>query len=152
MDAVLLGSAETNKSSEIEVAENVPKLASGGTVPRQPENGNHEISTIGTLLRQMVETPAREISSLIDKLEMLRKKLQTDCDRIQRDIAEYFELSLHVMQLTPIISDCVKKPQAVSVDKHEPRLGDQQPSDLGKDEARRIAASFDLLRSAMINF
>ena len=115
MNAVLLGSAETNKSSEIEVEENIPKLASGGTVPRQPENGNYEISTIGTLLRQMVETPTREISSLIDKLEMLRKKLQTDGNRIQRDIAEYIELSLHVMQLTPIVSDCVKNtPSGIS--------------------------------------
>jgi hypothetical protein len=40
---------------------------------------------------------------------MLHKKLQTDGDRIQRDIAEHAELSQQVMQLTNIISDSVKK-------------------------------------------
>ena len=42
-------------------------------------------------------------------LRTLRKKLQTDGDRIQRDIAEHAELSQQVMQLTKIISDSVKK-------------------------------------------
>jgi hypothetical protein len=40
---------------------------------------------------------------------MLHKKLQSDGDRIQRDIAEHAELSQQVMQLTKIISDSVKK-------------------------------------------
>jgi hypothetical protein len=39
----------------------------------------------------------------------LRKKLQTDGTRIQRDIAEYAELSHQLMQLTSIIADSVKK-------------------------------------------
>ena len=51
----------------------------------------------------------QEIDNLISDLQTLRKKLQTDGDRIQRDIAEYAELSQQVMQLTNIISDSVKK-------------------------------------------
>ena len=51
----------------------------------------------------------REIDNLISDLQTLRKKLQTDGHRIQRDIAEYAELSQQVMQLTNIISDSVKK-------------------------------------------
>ena len=43
------------------------------------------------------------------ELKTLHKKLQTDGDRIQRDIAEHAELSQQVMQLTKIISDSVKK-------------------------------------------
>jgi hypothetical protein len=50
-----------------------------------------------------------EIESLIVELKTLRKKLQTDGDRIQRDIAEHADLSQQVMQLTNIISDSVKK-------------------------------------------
>jgi len=106
----MLFDTKTNKSSEIEVAEYIHELTSGDAASRQPESGNYEISAIGPLLRQMVETPTREISSLIGKLEMLRKKLQTDGDRLQRDIAEYIELSVHAMQLAPVISDCVKQP------------------------------------------
>jgi hypothetical protein len=50
-----------------------------------------------------------EIESLIVELKTLHKKLQTDGDRIQRDIEEHAELSQQVMQLTKIISDSVKK-------------------------------------------
>ena len=50
-----------------------------------------------------------EIDSLINELQTLRRKLHTDGDRIQRDIAEYGELAQQVMQLTKIISESVKK-------------------------------------------
>ena len=39
----------------------------------------------------------------------LRKKLETDLSRIQRDVAEYTELSKGVMQLATTISDGMKK-------------------------------------------
>jgi hypothetical protein len=64
---------------------------------------------LGSLLRQVSKTSMGEIDSLISELQTLRRKLQTDGDRIQRDIAEYAELSQQVMQLTTIISDSVKK-------------------------------------------
>ena len=50
-----------------------------------------------------------EIDSLIGELRRLRGKLQTDGDRIQRDIEEYATLSQQVMQLTKIIYDSVAK-------------------------------------------
>ena len=57
-----------------------------------------------------------EIDNLISELQTLRRKLQTDGDRIQRDITKYAELSQQVMQLTTIISDSVKKlPGAPSI-------------------------------------
>jgi hypothetical protein len=61
------------------------------------------------LLRQVSTTSTGEIDNLISDLQTLRRKLQTDGDRIQRDIMEYAELSQRVMQLTSIISDSVKK-------------------------------------------
>ena len=64
---------------------------------------------LGGLLRQVSKTSMGEIDSLISELQTLRRKLQTDGDRIQRDIAEYAELTQQVMQLTTIISDSVKK-------------------------------------------
>jgi hypothetical protein len=64
---------------------------------------------LGTLLRQVSKTSIDEVDSLIVELETLHKKLQTDGDRIQRDIAEHAELSQQVMQLTKIIFDSVKK-------------------------------------------
>ena len=47
--------------------------------------------------------------ALIDALQALRQQLQNAGNRIQRDIAEYAELSGQIMQLTTIISDSVKK-------------------------------------------
>jgi hypothetical protein len=64
---------------------------------------------LATLLRQVSKTSIGEIDGLIVELRTLHKKLQTDGDRIQRDIAEHAELSQQVMQLTKIISDSVRK-------------------------------------------
>ena len=77
---------------------------------RQTESSDGEMSGehLGTLLRQVSKTSVGEIDGLLGELQMLRRKLQTDGDRIQRDIAEHAELSQQVMQLTKIISDSVK--------------------------------------------
>ena len=78
---------------------------------RQTESSDGEMSGehLGTLLRHVSKTSVGEIDGLVGELQTLRRKLQTDGDRIQRDIAEHAELSQQVMQLTKIISDSVKK-------------------------------------------
>jgi hypothetical protein len=78
---------------------------------RQTESSDGEMSGehLGTLLRKVSKCSMGEIESLIVELKTLHKKLQTDGDRIQRDIEEHAELSHQVMQLTKIISDSVKK-------------------------------------------
>ena len=78
---------------------------------RQIESNDGEMSgeQLGNLLRQVSKTSVGEIDGLLGELQTLRRKLQTDADRIQRDIAEHAELSQQVMQLTKIISDSVKK-------------------------------------------
>ena len=83
-----------------------------GTIElRQTENDDGERSGehLGNLLRQVSKASMGEIESLIVELKAVHKKLQTDGDRIQRDIAEHTDLSQQVMQLTKIISDSVKK-------------------------------------------
>jgi len=78
---------------------------------RQTESNDGEMSGehLGTLLRQISKTSIGEIDGLIVELRTLHKKLQSDGERIQRDIVEHAELSHQVMQLTRIISDSVKK-------------------------------------------
>jgi methyl-accepting chemotaxis protein len=83
--AKLNGSAEIDQSSEV---------AADG---------------LETLLCRVSEVSTGEIESLIDEFNGLRKKLQTDLSRIQRDIAEYRALSQAVMQLTASISDSMNK-------------------------------------------
>ena len=76
----------------------------------QTEDGGGKTSeNLASLLRQVSKSSMGEVENLIDELKTLHKKLQTDSDRIQREIAEHAELSQQVMQLTKIISDSVKK-------------------------------------------
>jgi hypothetical protein len=107
-----LGSAEIEKSSEVEAGENIHELARGSSAVFRPgEASDVEMSAdnLAGLLRRVSEASTREIENLTGDLQALRKKLHTDGDRIQRDIAEYGELAQQVMQLTKIISESVKK-------------------------------------------
>jgi len=114
-----LGSAELEKALEVEVRENIHELARGSSaVFRQGEGSDAETSTddLAGLLRRVSDASTREVDSLIGELQALRRKLNTDGNRIQRDIAEFTELSQQVMQLTNIISESVKKlPAATGV-------------------------------------
>jgi hypothetical protein len=78
--------------------------------PRIAESNDGEKSAgnLSDLLGQVSKNSKGEIDSLIGELQRLRRKLQTDGDRIQREIEEYHALSQQVMQLTGIISDSVR--------------------------------------------
>jgi flagellar biosynthesis chaperone FliJ len=64
---------------------------------------------LSALLRRLSDAPDREIENLITQLQKLRTQLHNAGNRIQRDIAEYEELSHQVRQLTAIITDSVRK-------------------------------------------
>jgi hypothetical protein len=104
-------STEIVESLEKEIGTNIHELARKSAAFRQPESGDGEMSAtdLGMLLRRVSEGSTREIESLINELHGLRKKLETDGNRIQSDIVRYAELSQGVMQLTAIISDNVKQ-------------------------------------------
>jgi len=107
-----LGTDELEKSLEVEVRENIHELARGSSAVFRPgEASDAETSTdsLAALLRRVAEASTREVDSLIGDLQALRRKLNNDGNRIQREIAEYNELSQQVMQLTNIISESVKK-------------------------------------------
>jgi methyl-accepting chemotaxis protein len=71
---------------------------------------------LSDLLGRVSKTSTGEIDSLIGEFERLRGRLQTDGERIQREIEEYRALSQQVMQLTKTISESVEKVRA-SVDR-----------------------------------
>ena len=93
-----------DKLLESEIGRNIPKFARTGTSFRQTENGDWEpaAENLGNLLRRVSKASVGEIDNLISELQTLRRKLQTDGERIQRDIMEYAELSQRVMQLTKV--------------------------------------------------
>ena len=67
---------------------------------------------LGDLLHQVSKNSMGGIDGLIGELERLRRKLQTDGERIKREIEEYGTLSQLVMQLTKGISENVEKVRA----------------------------------------
>jgi hypothetical protein len=105
-----IGFTETDKSLEMDIGRNVHDLTHANAAFRQSENGDEmSANNLGTLLRRVTELSTREIESLINELQGLRKKLETDGDSIQGAIARHSELSQGVVQLTAIISDNVKR-------------------------------------------
>ena len=104
------GSAEIDKSAETEVEGNIRELTRGSTVLRQADSSDGEMTAnnLSTLLRRVSGSSTRQIDNLIGELRTLREKLQSDGDRVQRDIVEYAALSQSVMQLTKIVAESVK--------------------------------------------
>jgi len=102
---------EIDESLDAGIEEAIHALKPPGAAFHHLANANDEMSgkDLGTLLGRVTERSTREVDNLIDELQELRKKLVTDRDRIQGEIARHSELSRGVMQLTSIISDNVKK-------------------------------------------
>ena len=106
-----LGSAKISNSTEVEVEGNIRELVRDNATFRQAENSDGEMAagSLTTLLGRVSGNSTHEIDNLIGDLQILRKKLQADGNRIRRDIEEYAALSQSVMQLTTIVSDSMKK-------------------------------------------
>lgn len=104
------GAADINKSAETEVEGNIRELTRGGAALRQADSGDGETTAnnLSTLLRRVSGNSTRQIDDLIGELRDLREKLQSDGDRVQREIVEYAALSQSVMQLTKIVAESVK--------------------------------------------
>ncbi len=64
---------------------------------------------LSELLGQVSKHSTGEIDSLIGEFERLRGTMQTDGERIQREIEEYKALSDQAMQLAKTISESVEK-------------------------------------------
>jgi methyl-accepting chemotaxis protein len=89
------------------------KLPSARAAER--ENDQMPTENLSDMLGQLSNNSTGEIDSLIGEFARLRGTMQTDGERIQREIEEYKALSDQVMQLTKTISESVEKVRA-SVD------------------------------------
>jgi hypothetical protein len=102
-----------DKSSELKKSgANIRRLQRPGAAFQQAETtSDQEIphEDLSTHLRQISKISISEISQLINELQTLQRRLETEGDRIQRDIEAYVGLSQQVMQITTIIADTVKK-------------------------------------------
>ena|ERR1700730_9783330 len=107
--------AEIGRPSAIEAEENIHLWPRSGTFC-QVENSDGEASadSLRDLLGRVSATSTGEIDNLINELQALRRK--RDSDRIKTDIAKYTALSEQVMQVTKIAFESVQKlPEAPSI-------------------------------------
>ena len=103
-----LGPAKNDKA-EVHAGGNIRDLRDQAVFHQAESSGEITPTGLSTLLDRVSGTASREIDDLIGELQLLRRKLQTDGNRLQREITEYAALSQSVMQLTKIVSDSVKK-------------------------------------------
>jgi hypothetical protein len=103
--------AAKDKSSKPKLAGNLRKLARAGSSVWQAESEDAQTSAVnlGTMLHEVSKVSMDEIDHLIAELQTLRGKLQTDGDRIERDIMDYAALSEQATQLTKIVFEGVKQ-------------------------------------------
>ena len=90
---------------------NVYKLPSARAAEKE-EDDQMPTENLSDLLGRVSNNSTGEIDSLIGDFQQLRRKLQADRERIQRDIEEYTALSQQVMQMTKTISESVEKVRA----------------------------------------
>jgi hypothetical protein len=64
---------------------------------------------LAATLRETSRVSIEEIDRLIAELQTLRRKLQTDGDRIERDIMQHAALSEQATKLTKIVFEGVKQ-------------------------------------------
>ena len=76
------------------------------------EDDQMPTENLSELLARVSNNSTGEIDSLIGEFARLRGTMQTDGERIRREIEEYKALSDQVMQLTKTISESVEKVQA----------------------------------------
>jgi len=73
---------------------------------RSPESESEGVAnSIGSLLQRVAGSSVQEIDRLIAELQTLRKLLETEGARVQREIVEYAHLSQSAMQTTTAIAE-----------------------------------------------
>ena len=87
-----------------------------------------------SLIHRITLESTLEIDRLIDDLSKLRRRLEDEGNRVQRDLAEHSAFSQSVIQLTTIVSDSMahvktdSSPPSVSQVRHR---SDRDPTDTG---------------------
>jgi hypothetical protein len=89
-----------------------PQFEEPLTRAAESEDDQMPAENLSELLGRVSKNSTGEIDSLMDEFARLRAKLQTDSQRVQREIEEYAALSQQVMQLTKTISESVEKVRA----------------------------------------
>jgi len=78
------------------------------TVRRTPDTTEAVANNINSLVQRVAGTTLREIDGLLRELEGLRDTLQSEGERVQREVAGYAQLSQAAMHSTRVIADSMQ--------------------------------------------
>jgi len=101
-----------DKAPEPELEGNIRTGVWDSAAARKAVDGEDEYLSAGDLaasLRETSRVSIAEVDRLIAELQTLRRKLQTDGDRIERDILQHAALSEQATRLTQIVFEGVKQ-------------------------------------------
>jgi hypothetical protein len=125
--------AQVEKPTELRARGRVREVVRQDFAPRRRPAETDLAGHVGTLMRQVSDASLREIDDLVVELRLRREKLLSESARVQREIAEYAELSQLTMQSTKIITESLaylnKVPDA-------PSMGEPQVEDNSNEEDR----------------
>ena len=99
------GLSRSDRSAEIEGSIRELVRRESGAIREPGDISEQATDDLSSLVHRVSAESTREIDYLVDGLKGLRKKLDEDSQRVEREIAEYSSLSQSVIQLTKIISE-----------------------------------------------
>jgi hypothetical protein len=77
---------------------------------RAPSNESQAVAgNLGTMLQRVGGSTLHEIDRLVGELQTIRELLESEGERVQREIVEYAHLSQSSMQSTRIIAESLAK-------------------------------------------
>jgi hypothetical protein len=94
-----------DKTAEIEGSIRELVRRESSAIRQSGEISEQATDDLSSLVHRVSGESIREVDHLIDGLRNLRKKLDDDGSRVQREIVEYASLSQSVIQLTRIVSE-----------------------------------------------
>lgn len=103
-------SVELPMSTEVGETPELPRDIS--TVRDSEAESEVVANSIGSLLQRVAGSSVQEIDELLAELHDMRKLLQNEAARVQREIIEYAHLSQSAMLMTKVISENLAKRKA----------------------------------------
>ena len=102
--------AELDKVREVELEiRDLVRRDISGLRPDPEANSDPVANNIRSLLKQLAGTSVQEIERLIAELKGIRETLSTECERVQREIAQYAALNQAAMHSTKTLADSISR-------------------------------------------
>ncbi len=77
--------------------------------PRKPQHGDADVGQVNSVIGRVSGASVKEIGNLITELKNLRDFVQTEGERVQREITDYAQMSHSAMSSTKIMVESVAK-------------------------------------------